>query len=425
MAADGSYSQSMNENTGENSRLMQFNSQFAYQLEDNLSYNSMTTITDNTFNALNSIGGTSMGVNHGRYMQFNSYVNWQPEGEEEDIPLYVTGGVRTLSSLNEYGGTLSESKSYGGNVSANYVYSNNLSLNANAMVTQVTNTGGATSITGASSGGGQLFSSMGGGATYSGDPLRFENFDYTWSVGGNANHSSSGGVGVSDTTLSGQFNHGLSTSYRLNEASSIFLNGSQSLAEINTTAIGNTMTLTNTVGATYSAVTGENLQSNVSLNYSDTLTSGETTAHYRFLNLLVNGRMQFNLRSSGSANLSFQWSGSDNPSIPIPSATGLQAGPSQKESRINIYGSANYQHSRAFDIKNLRYSADFFANTLMQNDRLSGSTNAAPVGAIYSFANRLTYRIGLLDFELSGQLNASAGRNNALIFFRAYRNFGA
>lgn len=416
LQADANISRSLNEATGDGSRLIQLNSQFAYQLEDNLSYNSMSSITDTTFSSTGEKGRVN---NHGRYMQFNSYVNWQPEGEEEDIPLFVTGGVRTLSAMTESGESSTTSRSIGGNVSANYIYSPNLSFNGNGLVTQVSGGGSNAS---------QLLSVVGGGATYSGDPLAFGKFSYNWSASGHGSRQSMpaavAGAASSNMTLSGQLNHGLSTSLRLSDVSTIYFTGTQALAEITDSGQGNTATLTHTAGANYTGVTGENIQAGVGINYSDTLTSGRTEGHYRYLNVLLNGQLQFNTHSSAGANLSFQWSASDNPATPLPSATGSLNSAPTKQSNINVYGSANYQNQRAFGFKGLRYNADFIANTMFQNDRLMGNAGAAPVGAQYSLNNRLTYRIGLLDFESKFQVNTTAGRNNALIFFRAYREFG-
>lgn len=416
LQADAYVSRSLNEQNGASSRLIQLNSQFAYQLEDNLSYNSMTSLTDTTFS---SLGDKGMVSNHGRYMQFNSYVNWQPEGEEEDIPLFVTAGVRTLSSLSESADTSNSSRSIGGNVSANYIYSPNLSLQGNALLTQVT--GGTESKA-------QLFSLVGGGATYTGDPLTFGKVTYNWSAAGNASRqtvpAANPGVDTATLTLSGQLHHGLTTPFRLSEVSTIYLTGTQSLAETSDSAIGNTTTLSHTAGANYSVVTGDKLQMSLGVNYSDTLTSGHTEGHYRFLNMLVNGQMQINTHSSFGANLSFQLSASDNPTTPLATGSSSLNSGSTKQSNLNIYGSANYQNQRAFGIKGLRYNADFTANTLRQNERMFGNASAAPVGATYSLSNRLTYRIGLLDFEARAAVNITAGRENALLFFRAYRDFG-
>ena len=416
LQADAYISRSLNEQSGASSRLIQLNSQFAYQLEDNLSYNSMTSLTDTTFS---SLGDKGMVSNHGRFMQFNSYVNWQPEGEEEDIPLFVTAGVRTLSSLSESADTSNSSRSIGGNVSANYIYSPNLSLQGNALLTQVT---------GGTEGKAQLFSLLGGGATYTGDPLTFGKVTYNWSAAGNGSRqtvpAANPGVDTATLTLSGQLHHGLTTPVRLSEVSTIYLTGTQSLAQTSDSVIGKTTTLSHTAGANYSVVTGEKLQMSLGVNYSDTLTSGQTEGHYRFLNMLINGQMQINTHSSFGANLSFQLSASDNPSTPQFTDGSSQSSGSTKQSNLNIYGSANYQNQRAFGVRGLRYNADFTANTLRQNERLFGNASATPIGATYAFSNRLTYRIGLLDFEARAAVNITAGRENALLFFRAYRDFG-
>ena len=415
MQGNLTYSQSTRSQTGDASRLVSFDSRHTYQLQENLSYDSLATLTDNTLDYSTPAGRSHI---HGRYLQFNSSLTWRPEDDE--IPLFVTGGWRTLSALNESGGSSSSSQSIGLNLSATYTPSANLSFNGNGLVTRLAS-GGA---------GSQLLSLFGAGAVYTGDPLSFGNFSYNWNAGASGSQqSATGGLGsngiANNTNLTGQFNHNLNRAINAGGSNSWYLTLGQSLSDTSSTQVGNSASLTNSAGISYRAMAGEAYSGTASFNANDMLTTGANAGHFRYFNLQLNGQAQFTQRSSGSVNLTFQWSGQtvhqlqDN-SVFFNSPTQTTT----QNSALNVFGSAVYQHQRVFGVPGLRYTMSFNANTLARNDRLAGDVNGSIERLTYSLDNRLDYRIGLLDFQLKGLITESAGKKNALIFFKVTRDFG-
>ena len=156
--------------------------------------------------------------------------------------------------------------------------------------------------------------------------------------------------------------------------------------------------------------------------------SGANAGHFRYFNLQLNGQGQFSQRSSGSVNLTFQWSAQNIPQVQdntvfvsSPQNTTLNT---SRNSAMNVFGSAVYQHQRVFGMPGLRYTMSFNANTLARDERMAGDVNGSVDRLTYSLDNRFDYRIGLLDFQLKGMITESAGKKNALIFFKATRDFG-
>jgi len=406
----GNYSETTRSVNGESSRLINLNSSHTYQLVENLSYNSQATITDTTLNYLN---GTGLSKIHGRFMQFNSFLTWHPE--DEDIPLYVNGGVRTLSALNESPDSSSTSQSIGANLSATYTYSPNLAFNGNGLVTHLASSGS----------GSQMLGLIGGGATYTGDPLTFGKFSYNWNAVASGSEQT-GGIRGNNLTMTGQLNHTLQRALGEGGDSAWYFTVGQSVAESADRLLGKTTSLSHNAGMSYRASRGESLNGFASLNASDVMTIGANPGHFRYMNLQLNGQAQFSPRSSGSVNLTFQWSAQNNPVVQSTfSSTSLTNNSNNSNnSRLNIYGSAVYQQMRVFGVQGLRYNMTFNANTLAHDDRLSGDVNGSIERVAYSLENRLDYRVGLLDFQLKGLVTEAAGKKNALIFFKASRDFG-
>lgn len=407
LQTSANYSTSTRDWTSEGSRLLTLSARHAYRAQENLTFDSLATVTDNTLNY--NRGSLGMAERHGRYAQFNSYANWHPEEDEEgnEIPLNVNGGVRAFSALNDTGGSSTDNLSLGANLSATYRYSPNLSLTGNGLVTRVTGSGSSS----------QLLALFGGGANYAGDPLNIGKYSYIWNVGANGNQQT-GGIQGSIQTISGQLFHSLSRPVELDEMSALYLSFGQSVAETSDSRIGNTASLSHNAGVTYRVARGVSLSGSASLNANDTMTTGAIAGRYTALNLQLSGQAQFSLRSSGSVNLTFQRSRTDNSST--------ENAVSSVSGNTNIFGSAVYQHQRAFGVPGLRYALSFNANTLAssRDERLAGNVNAPLDNAAYFLENRVDYRIGLLDLQLKGVVTDTAGKKNALIFLMVTRQFG-
>lgn len=419
--ANLNYSQSTREQTGDNTKLMNLNARHTYRPLDNLSIDSLASLSDNTLN--NVSGALGATRTHGRYLQLNSFANWHPEEDEDgnEIPLNVTGGVRALSALSETGGVATEAQSLGANATATYRYNQNLALTGSGVVTRIANAGGDS----------QMLALVGGGANYVGDPLTFGKFSYFWNAGANGNQQTGGKEG-SAQTLSGQFGHSLFRPVDLDENSSLNFSLGQNVTQTSSGLLGNMTLLSHNAGAAYRAAFGESLNGTASLNLNDTITTGANAGgHFTNLTLLLTGQAQISRYSAGSINMTFQRMVIDNKTTQfVPTAAGVDPFSlgtiNNRNESTNIFGSATYQHQRVFGVPRLRYYMNFIANTMAssRDERLAGNAFASVDNQTYTFDNRLDYRIGRLDLQLRGTVTELAGKKNAMIFFKVTREFG-
>ena len=405
LSANTNFSESTGNRTGQSSSLLNLNVFHNWRARDNLLVDSLATVNDNTQTFLS--GGGSLSENHGRTMQLNSNVNWHPEEDEDGniIPLNVNGGMRATTFQNDSPGSSTSTQSLSANAAASYNYSSNLSLSGNALATQVSS----------SASNSQVFTLLGAGANYTGDPLTFGNFSYNWNAGANGSQQSGGGS--SDLTLTEQFGHNLNRAIALSKTSSMGLSFGQNASHSSSEQSGNTASLSHNASASYNTAFSDRASGNAGLNLSDTITAGANPSHYTNLNLDTRGQIQFNTLSSGSISMTLQHAINDTSSL----------GASDNRTAVtNIFGSASYQHARAFGVPRLRYNASLSANTTSSSsdERLAGNVNSANEDINYAIDNRFNYRIGLLDFQLRGTINSVAGQENATVFFRVTRDLG-
>ena len=407
---NGRYSQTDRDYNGESSKLINYYARHTYRFEENLNLETSTMLNDNT---LRYRVNNSLNDSHGRYLQMNASASWRPE-YEDDLPLSVTGGVGVLSSVSDYNGDSSEAKSMSGNLSATYNYSPNLTLMGSGLVTRLNTNGGN----------GQLLTNVGGAATYVGDPLEYEKFSYNWNVGSSANRQT--GTSGGDNLIGMlQASHSLGRDIQLSERQGVNLSLSQGMSHSSDQIIGSSSTLNHSAGGTWRVNGSDQTYGSVGLSVSDMLTTGANEGHYQYVYLQLNGNGQMSPRSSFSANLTVQWSMQDNKTLVVNSSPfATTAYFTDQTKRTNIFGSATYSHSRAFNIPGLRYTFSFNANTQMSDARLYGDASANPERYTYWFDNRFDFRIGKLDLSATGTIMEVGGKKNAQVFFRATREFG-
>jgi hypothetical protein len=405
LSANANFSESTGSSSGQSSSLLNLNATHAYQPRENLMFDSLATLNDNTQTFLS---GTGLSESHGRTMQLNTNATWHPEEDEDGniIPLNVNAGLRATTFQNDNAGNATSLQSMSANAAANYNYNKNLSLSGNGLVTQISGNNTAS----------QVFTLLGGGANYNGDPLTFGKFSYNWNAGANGSQQT-GGSTPSNLTLTEQAGHTLSRAITLSKESSLGVNLGQSASHSSSSLSSQNTSLSHNAGASYNTLLGDRASGSAGVNLSDTISTGTNASHYTNLNLNTQGQIQFDVRSSGYLNMTVQRSASTLSTL---------NGPDTRTVTTNLFGAASYQHQRAFGVPNLRYNASLGANTTStSNDqRLAGNVNAANEDLSYIFENRLDYRIGLLEFQLRGAINSTAGQKNALVFFRVTRDLG-
>ncbi len=415
-SVSGRYSLGEREMTGERARLMGLNSTHNATLDDNINLSGYVSFLDNSLRGGNSIG--SFGDTRTRFLQLNGFGTWMPEFEDfDDLPLTLSGGVRYAALHNEFSGTAIDSRTIGGNLNALYRFSNNLTAGANAAVNQIS-TAGNQSI---------LLTLLGGNVNYVGDPLTFGKFSYNWNTGGSVNWQSGSGEIPANLSTGAQISHTLSRLFATPDAGTLSVSVTQALNANQNQSIGNSTTLSHSLGMSYGTVWGEQFSGNTSLSLSDILTTGALAQHYRQLSIGLNGMGQLSPLSSANVNLQFNWNqqtANTQQDFGFPNGSGSNNYNNNSQHMV-LLGSASYTHTRFLGYRGLRYNLLFTADTRLRDERLLGNTNGEIDQARWTLNNRLDYRIGRLEFRFNAAMNDVGGKKNALLFFQVIRQIGA
>ena len=389
-------------NTGDNSQINRINANHSYRPGSTFSLDNLVNLGTSDYHYSGS-GTTS--DSRDRYLQMNSFATWRPG---ETSPLMVTGGARLFQAKSGANGAETEARTVSANAAASYALNRNTSLSGGGTVTQASSAGRDTTLT-----------NLSAGANYTGDPIRFGEYNYGW--GGGANVSRQGGTDQASTsTIGTQIGHSLNRGFRLAENSNVLVNASQSFSK--TTGSQAYQTLASTGGASWSLRPSDATSTLLALNASDSRSTGAgSSQHFQMINLQANGQMQINRYSSGGANMTIQGT---RQTMNIFSNLGTPAAPTGGFN-WTTNGGLNYQHMRAFGVPRLRYTAMFNANQFQNRTRFEGDINAPIARINKSFEQRLDYNIGRVETQLLLRFAEMEGRSSNSIFFRIIRPFGA
>lgn len=337
-------------------------------------------------------------------LQLNSFATWRPA---ENSPLFVTGGARIYENSASVNGAGAEARTISANAAATYALNRNTRLSGAGIVTQ-TSSGGSSSY----------FTSQTAGIDYDSDAIKFGEYSYGWNTGATGGNQTGGENGKQ--YLGARVGHRANRNIALGEGSALFFNASQSYSMIYDTLLSTSQTLVHNAGASWSRRLGEAGTGLLSLNGSDSRTTGYAAQHFQLINLQANGQIQLNRWSSASANMTIQ---ATRQSAATPYLTST---PATSADRFNIStaGSLGYQHMRVFDVARLRYYGLLNLNHYQNRTRFEGDINAPIERVNWSFEQRLDYNIGRLEARLSMQVAEIEGRTNSLIFLRVLRHFG-
>ena len=407
--ANGRYSLGKRSGTGEQARLIGFNTAHNANISDTMNLGATINYSDSDIRTENGPGNSFSS--RGRFLQLYSFGSWLPEFEDlDDLPLTLNGGLRYTTQETQFGGDGFSAQTIGANLAATYRFSRNLTASANGAVNRIT----------LSNATGQLITQLGSSVNYVGDPLTFGNFSYNWNTGGTASWQSSVADTPANSMLGGQIGHSLARNYSVAEGQTISLNVAQSLNVINSQLIGASQSLNHTFSANYGLSAGERFSGSVNGTVSDVRTTGYNEQHYQTLNLGFYGQGQLSQLSSANINLMFNWSDQTYQSV---DSFGLPT--TNNAETMTVNGSAAYSHQRFAGVRGLRYNLIFAADSRLRDDRLFGNANGDLDRARFSLTNRLEYSIGLLDFRLSLINNEVGGKKNALVFFQVSRQIGS
>jgi len=363
----------------------------SYRLDSQLTVDTSASLTDTVFNT-QTLGVASNSTS--RYLQANSFASWRPD---EDKPLYINGGLHFFDGATNFGVANSNTQSVGGNLTANYNPTRNISLNASGNVTR-TDSGSVSNLTTVES----------GNAAYNADVIKFgKDISYNWNVSGSLTNQTSSNS-TNNQNISGSGSHSLYYPYIISAGSALNFTANQALSSTYDKLYGMNNTIIHNASMSWNGAQTESLSGSANSTVGDAHTFGYSESNYQYANFQLNGRRQFSINSSLSANGGISWN-----------RQGLTG-----RTTTSINGSVTYLHTRVFNVRGLRYSLIGNVNTMSYDERLLGNVEAKRTQSGYSIDQHLNYRIGKLDTSLSGNLSRFDGRENASIYVRIGRFFG-
>ncbi|WP_172642448.1 hypothetical protein [Azoarcus sp. KH32C] len=412
--ASASASRSESENTSYNDFFV--SGSHNYQFDEEWSIGTTGSYTGQNFST-RSADGTAPDTNvKATSAQLFSVANWNPL----DSKWRGSGTLRYFqTSSTASAGNALQSSILGGTAGLSYQASRNLSLF------------GSFGFNGDDKGNSSTFESAGG--TYSGDPLSFGEYAYTWSSSVSGSNSSASNTS-SARSVTGSASHSLMRSWLQENQGTLSASISQSVSASQSTGIGSNTShsIGHSASLSYSANPTETLNGYLSASLSDTRTFGETNSAFQMLNVQVSGQWRISAYSALTSNLTWQTSrqqSDSNTPVVITDEFGrpLLVNQSTQNQNTSLSGSLSYSHSRFLGFRGLRYGLDFRANTAHDESRRFGNPDAPrePERASLDLDQRLGYRIGRLDTQLQFRVAEIQGNRNQLLYLRLSRDFGA
>jgi hypothetical protein len=413
------YTPNSNSGLGPQARLLNGNATHAWTVHEDLSFSSQLAVSNSR---ADQFLGNVLTKSDSTVIAGSSSASWRPF---EDEPLNLSGGVsasRSVTRGQEPGASVGtpatpkdiEITSVGVSGAANYRFSQNLFGAANASFTTTAN-----SVSGSRTSG------VAGGASagYSGDPMKFGGFDYSWGLSGGATASSFSGQSTV-ASLSGGANHSVNRNFVVDERQSVNVSATQGL---NFTQFGggNALGLTNGAGLSWRASYGSALTASMGANAGYSVTTAQAG-----LNQLVSGSLmgsvayQVSSRAALTLNANFNASRSLVPSV--GTQTIGQVVFDGRQQQINGSIALGYTHTAPFSIRNLNYSANalWIGNQYGQRVDATFGTLPSQTQTSASLNQMLDYRVGRLSFRLNGTVaTQQSGKATTSIYGMVTREF--
>ncbi len=377
-------------NSGDTSSVNTLYSTHSYRPRPTFSIESLANYSANDYHLASGAVPTDF---RSRFVQLNSFATWRPD---QSSPLFLSGGVRLFQTGTGVNGAEVDATTMSVNAAASYALNRNTTLSGAGTATQVSNADRETTYT-----------QQTAGIDYASDISKLGAYSYSWNTGANLGNQT--GDESDKQHLGGRIGHRVNRSISLDERSALFGNASQSYSVIEDSAVSRSQTLTHSAGTSWSRRAGEAATTLVGLDVSDSRTRGYAAQHFQLVNLQASGQVQLSRWSSAGANMTIQHT---RQTIPAERST------------TSMGGNLSYQHMRAFNVAGLRYYALLNVNQQRERSRLEGDINAPLEQVNWSFEQRLEYKIGRLETQLSMRFAEIGGRNNGMIFFRVLRRFG-
>lgn len=356
-------------------QLMNLRGNHYWRPEDNLSLQSDASFISNKVDRPGA-GGFSA-----HFMQLGGVATWN----SEEVPLYVTGGVRLSGSLTENDGVASNTGAFNANVGATYEYSRNIRFTGSAALNK----------TNAS-----MTTSQAAGVAYTSDNATvLDNFTYQKAASANVSNQTGDNGGRTATEAA---SHSLTKALPGIYGGNLFMNFNQGLF---LTQSSGTVTTPNRLAH------GANLQwgrfweaayVSAGLTASDSRALGGATDALQSVNLNLNANRGLSTTANLSGALSVQLSRHE---------TENQSSSGQGTVSTNFTGS--YQNTRMFGIPRLEFNS-YLIGTFTQLP--SNSVLATASQSEVRWDNRFKYFLGKTEFQLRGEVAQTGAQSRFLLF---------
>lgn len=407
LSANLLYSPPSTEVSGQGGQLLNGSITHGWRVHEDLSINNLLSVVDNQ---LKQFQGNTLTFNDSTVILGSSTFNWRPD---EDWPLDIGGGVNAGYTQSRTTDAAQSSQNFfSASLSGNYRYSNQLSMSAGAAVATATSDAGRFN---------QAFANA--GAYYTGLPIRFDAYTYTWSAGGGVT-ANVGNQGNNGAGANASASHSVSREIVIDERQGASLNAAQSLSYSLLPDGGGAASLSNSVGAGWRASYGDALSG--SLGASAGVTTGTDSNNSYSASLIGNGNYLISSRQSLSFNANVNWIRTETSNSNAQPQVLNEFVIDNNQTQVTGIVSINYAHTSPFSIRNLSYTADLLWVGNQSNQRLVGTaagTVSSGNGTSLSLQQMLRYRVGRLSFNLSASVIDAGGTVSNSVFGSVTRDF--
>lgn len=388
--------------SGNSSSNKTFTADHSYRPDSEVSITSQASVHSNQYNYINM---SQLSALRFRYRQAYSNATWQPAGKPD---LTVTGGARLYQNEVDINGASGSTRIFSVNAAATYKLNTNTTLIGSGVITHA-GYGDESSV----------YTSQTAGIGYAADTIQFGEYSYNWNAGANVGNQTGGES--SARNIDAHVGHRVDRNFALGNDSNLAINASQSYSTVRSTLFPTSQSLLHNAGASWSKKLSEAATTSVSLNASDSRTTGYTDQRFQLVSANAGGQLTINRQSSASGYLVLQAS-RQTMSSAFPTGTANTTGGGFDTS---ISGNLTYQHGRAFGVPQLRYYALLNLFDRNARTRLQGNIDAPVERPTWDIEQRLDYDIGRLSTRLTVHFGELGGKANNAIYFRVMRQFGA
>jgi len=342
-----------------------------------------------------------------KFNQFNGSATWRPSTER---PLLITS--RALLQSVEAGqlGVMSDSRSMAITTVASYQISERLAVLADAGVTERDMDLGED--------GSSLFQRV--RSRYRSTRHRFGRSNYRWGSSlefGNRRDRQAGEDEDSVQNVRAQFDHTLMRTVRIGDYRQLQISFAQQLTADRNSEDQPSQILSNSIFGTFSRQNGR-VATYIRLSATDRRAYGDNEGTNQLVNLQASTMARSGRNRSWNGSITLQYGRS--------SQEMLEADTMDRES-VSYSADLTYRHANLLDVTALNFSSELrlLSEEFLSDDPLDLTFGDELERTDTMWRNRLTYRIGLLEFDLQVTLREVSDSLSTRAFFKVRRYYGA